>query len=96
MVLEPKPIDSAIMTGHLVVEGLKRVTDAIISGADLSGLDAELLEDIKNLASPVGKTMRNSALIFNDSIIDLTPKIAHQLEDALAVEDECEGFFYRG
>ena len=61
--LEPKAIDSARTTGSLCRRSLKRVTDAIVSVADLSGLDAELLEGIKSLASPVGKTMRNSALI---------------------------------
>jgi hypothetical protein len=91
VVLQAKPLDSFRDTGHLVVEGLKRVTDAIVSGADLSGLDAELLEDIKGLATPIGKTVRNTTLVFNGSVVDLTPRLAHHLEDALAVEDECEG-----
>jgi hypothetical protein len=50
-----------------------------------------LLEDIKGLAAPIGKSVKNTTLVFNSSVVDLTPKIAHQLEDALAVEDECEG-----
>jgi hypothetical protein len=91
VVLQAKPVDSGRATGHLVVEGLRRVTDAIVSGADLSGLDAELLEDIKGLAAPIGRVVKNTTLIFNGSIVDLTPRMAHQLEDALAVEDECDG-----
>jgi hypothetical protein len=91
VVLQAKPIDSDRATGHLIIEGLKRVADAIVSGADLSGLDADLLEDIKGLAAPIGKTVKNSTLVFNGSVLDLTPRIAHQLEDALAVEDECDG-----
>ncbi len=91
VVLESRPIASKRPSGHLVVERLKHVADAIVSGADLSGLDAELLEDIKDLAAPVGRGVKNTTLIFNGSILDLTPRIAHQLEAALAVEDECEG-----
>lgn len=91
MVLEPKPIVPHRETGHLVIARLKHVTEAIVSGADLSGLDAELLEDIKGLAAPIGKTLKNASLVFNGSVVDLTPKIAHQLEIALAVEDECDG-----
>lgn len=91
VVLEPKPIAPQRATGHLVIARLMHVTDAIISGGDLSSLDAELLEDIKSLALPVGKGVKNATIVFNGSAVDLTPRIAHQLEIALAVEDECEG-----
>jgi hypothetical protein len=91
VVLEPKSTTPHRTTGHLVVARLKYITDAIVSGGDLSGLDAELLEDIKDLALPVGKGLKNTTLVFNGSAVDLTPRMAHQLEVALAVEDECEG-----
>lgn len=91
VVLEPKPIASHRATGHLVIARLQRVTDAILAGGDLSDVDTELLEDIKNLAAPVGKDVKNATLVFNGSAVDLTPRVAHQLEIALAVEEECDG-----
>lgn len=91
VVLEPKPIAPHRATGHLVIARLKYVTDTIVAGGDLSGLDADLLEDIKSLAAPVGKGVKTATLVFNRSTVDLTPRIAHELEIALAVEDECEG-----
>ena len=91
VVLEPKPIAGHHATGNLVIARLKYVTDEIISGGDLSGLDSEILQDIKSLAMPVGKAVKNATLVFSGSVVDLTPRIAHQLEIALAVEDECEG-----
>jgi hypothetical protein len=91
VVLEPKPVAKQRDTGHLVIARLKYVTDAIVSGGDLSALDAELLEDIRSLALPVGKGIKNATIVFNGSSVDLTPRIAHQLEIALSVEDECEG-----
>jgi hypothetical protein len=91
VVLEPRPIAPQRDTGYLVIERLKYVTDAIVAGGDLAGFDADLLEDIKGLAAPVGKSVKHATLVFNGSAVDLTPGIAHQLEVALAVEDECEG-----
>jgi hypothetical protein len=91
VVLEPKPIAPYRTTGHFVIARLKHVTDMIVAGGDLSGLDADLLEDIKSLATPVGKSVKTATLVFNGSAVDLTPRIAHQLEIALSVEDECDG-----
>jgi hypothetical protein len=91
VVLEAKPIRAKRATGHLVIQRLQRVADALASGKSLSGFDTELLEDIKGLAAPVGKTIKNTTLVFNGSTLDLTPRIAQQVDAALAVEDECEG-----
>jgi hypothetical protein len=91
VVLEPKPIAQHRATGHLVIARFQHVSDAIMSGGDLSSIDADLLEDIKGLAAPVGKTVKNATVVFNGTVIDLTPRMASQLESALAVEDECEG-----
>ena len=92
IVLEPKAISPHLAaTGHLVVERLRFVGEAIASDGDLSGMDAELLEDIKSLATPVGKTIKSARLVFNGSAVDLTPRVAHRLEIALAVQDECDG-----
>ena len=77
--------------GHAIIESLARVTAALENGSDLSGLDADLLEDIRGLAKPVGKSVANVTLLFNDHRFDLTPKIAAKVDEALAVDEECEG-----
>jgi len=91
--LEPKPIPTFRPTGHLIVQQLQNVARAIESGdADsLTGFDADLLDDIRGLAAPVGKSVKSATLIFNGTTFDLTPRVTQQMESALAVEDECEG-----
>ena len=89
--LEAKPIADRPSAGHAVIERLKYVANAIDGGSDLSSLDAELLEDFKGLAAPVGKTIKSTTLLINGSTFALTPRVALRLEEALAVEDECEG-----
>jgi hypothetical protein len=91
VVLEPKARPKQPYAGHAIIESLGRVAHTLENGDDLSGLDAELLEDIRALARPVGKTVKNTTLIFNDHTFDLTPKIVSKVDSALAVDDECEG-----
>ncbi len=91
VVLEAMPIAKQRFTGHLVVERLQQVANALATGADLSEFDTELLENIKGLAAPVGKVVKTSTLIFNGTAFDLTPRVAQQVEVALAIEDECDG-----
>lgn len=92
VVLEAKPIPSQRFTGNLIVDRLKHVASALVSGESLIGIDADLLEDIRALAKPVGKSVKNTTILFNGSALDLTPRIVQRVDEALAVEDECEGF----
>lgn len=89
--LEPHTLPGQPPTGHVVVQSLKRIADAFETGGDLYALDADLLEDIRNLARPVGTHIKNATLIFDDKRIDLTPQIASRAETALAADEECEG-----
>ena len=91
VVLEPQALPGQPPTGHLVVESLSRIADVFAKGGDLYELDAELLEDIRSLARPVGTQVKNATLLFDDNRIDLTPQIASRIDTALAVEEECEG-----
>jgi hypothetical protein len=91
VVLEQQPLPGMRPAAPLVVASLNRIADAFANGGDLHDLDAELLEDIRNLARPVGKQVKNASLLFNGMRIDLTPQIASRVDTALAVEDECEG-----
>lgn len=90
--LDPHPIPGRPPTGPIVIESLTRISVALESGDDLLDLDAELLEDIRNLARPVGVSVKSATLLFNDSRIDLTPHVVSRVDAALAVEEECEGF----
>lgn len=91
VVLEPEALPKHPYVGHRIIEGLERVTRALENGGDLFGLDADLLEDIRGLARPVGKTVANVTILFNDHRFDITPKIATKVDQALEVEEECEG-----
>lgn len=91
VVLEPKQTKRDSFAGARLIESLGRLTGALQSGDDLSGIDADLLEDIRGLTRPVGKTVRYAALAFNGETFDLTESVGSKLEAALRVEDECEG-----
>lgn len=65
VVLEPQPLPKHVYAGHAIVESLGRVTHALDNGSDLSGLDADLLEDIRGgwrvrLANPLPASRSSS------------------------------------
>lgn len=91
VVLEAAPVSSQLFTGHLVVESLKRVSNAVKSGDSLLSFDSDILEEFHALAKPIGKSLKHTTLLFNGEVLDFTPKIYQQLESALAVDEECEG-----
>jgi hypothetical protein len=91
VVIEPKARSKQPHEGAAIIASLTRVADALENGGDLAGLDAELLEDIRGLARPVGKTVKNTTLIFNGHTFDLTPTVQSKVDRALAVDEECEG-----
>lgn len=91
VVVEPQALPEQPYVGHLVVEKLDHIASALETGSDLSGLDADLLEDIRNLARPIGKHVKSAALLFNETTLNLTEKIAGNIESALAIEEECDG-----
>lgn len=90
--LEPKTITAQPYVGRAVVERLNFVAHALTNGSNLVGFDAELLEDFGKLARPVGKNIKSATIIFNGTELDLTPKVANRVDEALAIVDECEGF----
>lgn len=91
VVLAPQALPKQPYIGTSIIESLGRVVTAIETEADLSGLDADLLQDIRGLARPVGKTVANVTLVFNDHRFDITPRVAIKVDEALAVDEECEG-----
>lgn len=91
VVLEPQALPGRRQTGPLIIESLSRIATAFATGSELYEFDAELLEDIRDLAKPVGRQVKSATLLFNDTRIDLTPQVARRVDDALAVDEECEG-----
>lgn len=89
--IDPHPLPGQPPTGLIVIDSLNQISEALAHGGDLLELDADLLGDIRNLARPVGATVKSATLLFNDSRIDLTPQIISRVDAALAVDEECEG-----
>jgi hypothetical protein len=91
VILEPRPIASQRFIAGAIVERFKFVADALSSEKDLSAFDADLLEDIRALAKPVGKTVKSATVYFNGTALNLNSQIADRVDKALAIEDECDG-----
>ena len=91
VVLEPQPLGRSPYMGAAILDGLERVTSALEAGQDLSGLDADLLEDIRGLSGPVGKSIKSAALVFRNQRFELTSSVTKELDHALAVDEECAG-----
>ncbi len=91
VVLEAHPMDRQPYVGHLLMQSLERATTALAGDGDLLAFDAELLEDFRSLARPVGRNVKAAALLFNGHRFELTPSIVRRVDDALAVAEECEG-----
>lgn len=91
VVLEPQPMEKGTPTAYRIIEGLGRITAALNSDDDLSGVDADLLEDFRGLARPVGKTVKAATILFDKGQLDLTPRIAQRIDKALAAAEECDG-----
>lgn len=89
--LEPSAMPKRDYTGHLIIKRLNEVATALSAGTSLVGFDADLLGDIRALAKPVGQSVKAATLVFNDHQLELTDKITRQVDEALAIEDECEG-----
>lgn len=91
VVLEPETVPNRFYVIPAILDRLEHVTDALANGDDLSGVDADLLEDIRGLTRPVGKTVKSAALVFRDRTFELTESVGSKVERALAVDEECEG-----
>lgn len=91
VVLEPQARAKKPYVGAAIVDSLERVTEALTNGHGLAGLDADLLEDIRRLTQPVGKTVKNAAFVFKGQTFTLTQEVGNKVETALAVDEECDG-----
>jgi len=92
VVIEPQPLPKHSYAGHLIIESLTRVAQAIETGEHLTEVDADVLDDIRTLTRPVGRTVKNATLIFNDYRLDLTERVGLTIDQALAINEEADGF----
>lgn len=90
--VQPTPIPNARFTGPLVVAALGDVSTALVSKGRLDQYDSDVLEPIRALARPVGKNVKNVTLLFGKTILEMNARIVARIDEALAVEEECEGF----
>ncbi len=90
--IEPKPLPNKDFTGILVVAALERVSAALMSKDKLDEFDSDVLEPIRALAKPVGRTVKNVILRVGQTTIDMNARIVARIDEALSVEDECDGF----
>ncbi|MCX7384161.1 MAG: hypothetical protein NT133_22695, partial [Alphaproteobacteria bacterium] len=58
---------------------------------DLLSIESDVLEDFRNMARPVGRSIKAAALFFSGQRLELTREIFDRVDRALAVADECEG-----
>lgn len=91
VVLEPQARPKQPYMGPAILESLERVTVALTNGHDLAGVDADLLEDIRRMTQPIGKTVKNAAFSFRGQTFALTQEVGSKVDLALAVDEECEG-----
>lgn len=90
VVLAPKPGNEHLATA--VLERFEVVAHAVTTDTSLDAFDADLLEDMRKLAKPVGGNLKYATLIVNDNEFELTESVTRRVDKALAVDEECLGF----
>lgn len=91
IVIDPQPLPKQPYLGPIVIESLSRVANAFANGENLTQLDPDLLESIRTLTKPVGKTVKTATLLFSGHSLAFTEKVGFQVEAALATEEEISG-----
>jgi hypothetical protein len=90
VVLAPKPGNEHLAAA--VLTRFENVVLAVTTETNLDGYDADLLEDMRSLAKPVGSNLKYATLIVNDNQFELTDTVTRRVDKALAVDEECIGF----
>ena len=90
VVVAPAPGSEHIAS--LVLQRFEAVADAVTAGKKLDSYDAELLEDLRALAKPVGRQLKYATLVINDVQYEMNDAVTQRVDTALAVDEECVGF----
>ncbi len=91
VVLEPKELPKRPHTATRVIARFREALETITRGDAAGNVDAELLEDLRGLARPVGKRVAGLTLAVGPTRFEFTETIARQIELALAVSETCQG-----
>ena len=89
VVIAPAPSNEYLAT--LVLQRFEAVAEAVTTDASLDSFDADLLDDIRKLAKPVGNQLKSATLLINGSEFELTSEVTRRVDKALEVEEECIG-----
>ncbi len=90
VVVAPAPGNEHIAA--LVLQRFESVADAVTTGKNLDGYDADLLEDLRALAKPVGRQLKYATLLVNNAHYEMDDAVTRRVDAALAVDEECAGF----
>lgn len=90
VVVAPAPGNEHIAS--MVMQRFESVADAVTTGKKLDHYDADLLEDLRALARPVGKQLKYATLLVNDVRYELDQAVTRRVDVALEVDEECIGF----
>jgi hypothetical protein len=93
----PMKVVVAAATGQehvaaLVTQRFEAVTEAVTTGGSLDTYDADLLNDLRSLARPVGTQLKYATLLINDNQFELTDEVTKRVDTALEVDEECSGY----
>jgi len=90
IVVAPAPGNEQIAA--LVLQRFEDVAEAVTTGQKLDSYDADLLEDLRALAKPVGNQLKYATLQINDVLYEMDAEVTRRVDSALEVDEECIGF----
>jgi hypothetical protein len=90
VVLTPKPGNEHLAA--VVLARFETLANAVTTDTNLDSFDADLLEDMRKLAKPVGTSLKYAMLFVNDNQFELSEAVTRRVDNALAVDEECSGF----
>jgi hypothetical protein len=90
VVVAPAPGSEYIAS--IVLQRFEAVADAVTTGKSLDSYDAELLEDLRALAKPVGQQLKYATLLVNNVQYEMNDAVTKRIDTALEVDEECIGF----
>jgi hypothetical protein len=85
------PAQGSEQLASLVLQRFESVAEAVTSGTSLDNYDADLLDDLRALAKPVGRQLKYATLLINNVQYEMNDEVAKRVDTALAVDEECFG-----
>jgi hypothetical protein len=84
------PVPGKERVAAMVFARMENVAHAVTSpAANLDSFDADLLDDLRAMAKPVGTHLQYATLIINDSHFELTDTVTRRVDAALETDEEC-------